>query len=166
MSTFKKRCAGVALAAALVGAGTTYAATAASYEHAPSTANPMQLAGCVVRFDTLSDTGATVVPRVHQNSAHINVGCPQIQVDWSDDGVGKVGDLIVKVPGGESNVVTMLVDEDETLSGRQIQCGMSGGGTETRVRCFKNGQFIPIYAKNHFYSSTSNLWLFWVRWEN
>lgn len=135
-----------------------------AYYRKPSIDNPMQLAGCVIRFDQLSPSGRSVVPRTHANVSHYNVGCPNVRVDDSDDGTGKVGDLII-YQSGTNRVVTAGVFVDETLAARDIYCGISGGGTSSRIRCFQDGKFVPVTDKAAFYSKTANLWLLWVRWE-
>src|SRR5690606_1606707 len=117
-----------------------------AYYRKPSIDNPMQLAGCVIRFDQLSPSGRSVVPRTHANVSHYNVGCPNVRVDDSDDGTGKVGDLII-YQSGTNRVVTAGVFVDETLAARDIYCGISGGGTSSRIRCFQDGKFVPVTDK-------------------
>lgn len=161
----KRRIAALLLASLGFVAGVTAVASGQQYQYPVSATNPTAVGGCVIRFDQLSDTGNTVVPYALENAGHINVGCPEVRVDWSNDGVGRIGDLIVEQPG-PGNVISMVCSPDETLAEKRITCGNSGGGGITRVRFFDSaGNFIPASDKAKLYDSLANAWLMWVRWD-
>lgn len=133
------------------------------YMHKAKPDNPMSIRGCVVRFDTLSKTGRTVVPRIHIGANHYCVGVTSVYADWSQ-GYNR-GSLVVKNTNGAQGFVTLVVDEDETLTKKGINCGGSGGGVTTVIRCYdRNGKFVPAWSKQ-LHGAGSNLWLMWVTWE-
>ena len=123
--------------------------------------NPTAMRGCVIRFDTLSDTGNSVIPRIHANESHQCVGVSSIYADWSDTSTR--GDLVIK--GTDTNrVVSIMVSPDETMVQRGISCGASGGGTTTRVRCYdRDGVKVPSYSLE-LYGPNTNLWMSWTVW--
>jgi hypothetical protein len=113
------------------------------------------LGGCVIRFDTLSATGKSVVPRIHANDTHHCVGITSARADWS------TGDLIIN--SGDTVVVTTIVGIDESFAHRDIICGPSGGGLTTRIQCYRRGVKIPAYSRT-LYGPTMNLWLIYAWW--
>jgi hypothetical protein len=117
----------------------------------------MTLGGCVVRFDTLSSTGRSVVPRIHANSAHHCVGVESVRVDWSN------GDLIVDYTNNGTAVITTLIGSDESFTARDIFCGASGGLALERISCYRQGAKIPAWSKA-LYGPAMNLWLISVWW--
>lgn len=150
----------IALAIALlltVTVAGTAAARITDYLFDESTSNPTAVRGCVIRFDTLSASGASVAPRIHANESHTCVGVSSISLDWTS------GDLIINNTGGSNNVVSVFAEEDETMAQRDIQCGPSGGGTQTRIRCYRDGVKIPAYSLD-MYGPNVNLWVGWVMW--
>jgi hypothetical protein len=152
------RVAALGLAALIVIAGGgTAAARLTDYMFDEDTSNPTAARGCVVRFDTLTPSGASVAPRIHANESHTCVGVSSVSLDWSN------GDLIINNTGGSNNVVSVFAEEDETLAQRDIQCGPSGGGTTTRIRCYRDGVKIPAYSLE-MYGPNVNLWVGWTMW--
>jgi len=120
--------------------------------------NPIAMRGCVIRFDTLSPTGKSVVPRIYENTAHACVGVTSVSVDWSN------GDLVVR-GNGSNTVVSVVVSPDETLTAKGISAGASGGGNCTRVRFYdRDGHRVPAYSLD-LYSPAANLWMMWAMWE-
>lgn len=121
----------------------------------PSADDPV-LAGCVIRFDERSADGLTV-PRVHVNEGHACVGVDAVRVDAAN------GDLLIDnvVP---SPIVSVLVSPDETLVGRGIDCGGSGGGGLTRIACHDDGGRVRLDSAD-VYGPASNLWVFWMALE-
>jgi hypothetical protein len=113
------------------------------------------LGGCVIRFDTRSATGKSVVPRIHANSTHHCVGITSARADWS------TGDLIITA--GDSVVVTTIVGIEESFAKRNITCGPSGGGLTTRIQCYREGVKVPAYSLA-LYGPTMNLWLIYEWW--
>jgi len=130
------------------------------YTSPASVGNPIALGGCVVRFDTLSPSGKSVVPRIHANSAHQCVGITSVAADWSDG--WSRGDLIVTADGG-NDVVTFLVGSDESFARRGIMCGPSGGGAVTHISCYRGGVKVPAYSLQ-LYGPGMNLWLIALWW--
>lgn len=122
--------------------------------------NPTAMRGCVIRFDTLSETGNSQIPRIHANESHQCVGVSSVYADWSD---AYRGDLVLK--GIDTNrVVSISVTPDETMVALGIDCGPSGGGTTTRIRCYdRDGTKVPAYSLD-LYGPTTNLWITWVMW--
>lgn len=151
--------AGLALLV-VVTAGGTAAARLTDYMSPADPGNPTALRGCVIRFDTLSPSGGTVVPRIHANESHACVGVTSLAVDWSP---ASYGDLIIHNTAGPNMVVSVFAEEDETLAQRDIQCGPSGGGTTTRIRCYRDGVKVPAQSLE-MYGPNVNLWLGWVAW--
>ncbi|MGH3647618.1 MAG: hypothetical protein ACRDTM_10660 [Micromonosporaceae bacterium] len=122
--------------------------------------NPIAVRGCVIRFDTLSDSGASVVPRIHANSAHMCVGVTSVRADWND------GALVLNDSNSKGSIVSMSVSPDETLTRKGIRCGGSGGGKVSRVYCYdQSGNFVPAHSKK-LYGSLSNLWVTWHMWHH
>lgn len=145
---------------ALVGA-TTAAAGISGYLHKADPDNPTAIRGCVIRFDQLSDSRKSVVPRIHANDSHACVGVTSVAVDWSAG--SSYGDLVINNSGGSNNVITTFAEEDETLAKMDIQCGPSGGGTTTRIRCYRDGVKIPAQSLA-MYGPNVNLWVGWTMW--
>jgi len=133
---------------------------AGDYTSPAGVGNPIALGGCVVRFDTLSTSGKSVVPRIHANAAHQCVGITSVAADWSDTWTR--GDLIVTADGG-NDVVTFLVGSDTDFAQRGIMCGPSGGGTITRIRCYRGGVKVPASSLD-LYGPGMNLWLVALWW--
>ncbi|TDE02814.1 hypothetical protein [Jiangella asiatica] len=150
----------LALAVAFVG-GVATATAGGGYLREADVDNPIASRGCVIRFDTLSRSGASVVPRIHANETHACVGVTSLSVDWSSG--SSRGDLILNNTGGPGAVVSVTVEEDESLAARDIQCGPSGGGTTTRIRCYRDGVKIPAYSLE-MYGKNVNLWVGWDMW--
>jgi hypothetical protein len=117
----------------------------------------MTMGGCVIRFDTLSSTGRSVVPRIHANTAHHCVGVESVRVDWSN------GDLIVDYTNNGTAVVTTLVGSDESFTARDIFCGASGGLAYERISCYREGVKVPAWSKA-LYGPAMNLWLISIWW--
>lgn len=118
--------------------------------------NPIAQRGCVIRFSELSDTGNSVIPTIHANSTHRCVGVETVRADWSTD--PDRGKLILTHGDGLSEVVSMTVDEDETLTSKGIRCGGSGGGNVTKIECYNaDGDFVPAWSLE-MYSPWANIW--------
>lgn len=127
------------------------------YYRTPSVWNNLLIGGGCVRFDELSSTGASVVPRLHMNSAHTNVGILDVYIDWSESGYKKLH--FDTAPGG--TIVTMSCWPDETLTEMGITVGASGGTPHTALKVFKNGKQIHASSPT-LYDPYANLWCFWV----
>ena len=110
--------------------------------------------GCCVRFD--SRWG---YPTVYANSQHIAVGVKGVKI--SD-----AGHLEISHEGGP--IVTMFASPDETMVGKGIQVGLSGGGGKTTAKFYdatldryldlsKGADWLRLYGE------WSNLWLGWLQ---
>ena len=146
----------VFLAGAALGPAAVKAAIS-GYISPASTSNPVALGGCVIRFDTLSASGKSVIPRIHANASHHCVGITSVRADWAN------GDLVVT--SDESVVTTILVGTDESFAKRGLFVGPSGGGKETRIRIYDMQHHkIPAYSLK-LYGPSMNLWLIAVWWK-
>lgn len=126
-------------------------------------ANPTAMRGCVIRFDTLSATGNSVVPRIHDNASHYCVGVASVKADWSS-GSG-AGNLVI-THTESLPVVSIAISPDETLTERGISCGASGGLGETRIACYdRAGAYVPAHSKAKLYGPYANLWITWTMWD-
>ena len=106
--------------------------------------------GCVIRF---TPTG----PVIHANATHACTGATSVTVTEN-------GSLRIDQVGGGGQIVSVTVAVDETLAGRGVSCGGSGGVGTTVVRCFDSttGELIPADSPR-LVGALSNLWLTWVR---
>lgn len=109
-----------------------------------------EVTGCVIRF---TPSG----PAIHVNSTHACTGATSVSVD--DDGA-----LRIDQADGPGRIASVTVAVDETLAGRGISCGASGGVGITIVRCFDaaTGEYVRADSPR-LVGSRSNLWLTWVR---
>lgn len=166
MPTFLLLIAVLMLAATLVQLHRTESATAqqaltraqGGYLRPADVDNPILLRGCVIRFDELSSTGKSVRPRILANSSHICVGITSVTVDWDR------GDLVLADSRTNKPVVVAFAEEDETLSAKDIQCGPSGGTTNTRISCYREGKRVPVYSLQ-MYHRYANLWVGIQNWD-
>lgn len=109
--------------------------------------------GCVITFSTLNGSGTLAVPAALDDAAHDCIGITSVTVDAA-------GWLVL---GHESSiVVTAIVDEDETLADRSIECGASAGTTQTWVACYQAGDFVRADSLE-MYGPYANLWFYAVR---
>lgn len=162
MTRTRRTIAAVIGGLALIVAG-AFVATSLSYIHPESPDNPVAVRGCVIRFDELSATGKSVVPRIHANESHYCVGVTSVSADWSDDWTK--GDLRIYNDGSADPIVSLVIDEDESFSQRGITCGGSGGGSLTRIRCYdRDGVKVPAYSLD-LYGANMNLWVTWIMWD-
>lgn len=105
--------------------------------------------GCAIRFT--SDG-----PRIHENSAHVCDGATSVRVQAD-------GDLEIKQTSG-APIVSITVEEDETLSTRGIVAGPSGGTGTTIVRFFATRSEQPVRADSPaLQGGYPNIWVTWVQ---
>lgn len=131
--------------AAFVAAG-VIAATSSFLAAAPDASTVVT--GCAIRFTTDG-------PRIHANPTHVCNGASSVRVLVN-------GDLeITQTKGGP--IVSVTVEEDETLSTRGIVAGPSGGGGRTVVRFYATRSQVPVRADSPaLQGSLSNIWVTWV----
>lgn len=114
----------------------------------------MEWSGCCIRF---SDRWGT--PAIHANSQHIAVGVKSISIN-SD------GNLEIKHEGGP--IVAMFASPDETIVGKNIQVGLSGGGGTTVAKFWDGelGRYLDLGLGRDWlriHGAWSNLWLGWLQ---
>ncbi len=103
--------------------------------------------GCAIRFDG-------PIPRIHQNSTHLCTGAHDVSVT-------PAGDLVVH-SSTAGPVISVIAEEDETLTELGIQAGASGGTGTTTVRLYDQfGYHVPVDSP-FLQTSFANLWLLWV----
>lgn len=144
--------------------GLAAAATAAgrSFVFPADPANPVEVRGCVIRFDTLSPSGNSVMPRIHANASHYCVGVTSVKADWSS-GSGR-GNLVIQ-HGESPPIVGLSVSGDEWFAEQGIVCGASGGAGVTRIACYdRDGTYVPAFSKR-LYDPYANLWISWFMWD-
>jgi len=118
--------------------------------------NPIAHRGCVIRFDERTPAGFTV-PRIHANATHMCVGVDDVYAEFTGDSA-TAGDLII-VTDDPGAIVDIQITEDETMTARGISCGPSGGGAETRIRCYdRDGNKVKAYSAA-MYGALANLWV-------
>ena len=159
--TAKRTLGALALASAFF-IGSAVSASPESYYRPATPGTTAQLIhkGCIIRFDEKSATGKSVVPRLHANATHMNVGCTGVRADWSS---ATNGDLVV-TNDGAGTIVDVQVPEDETLTRLGISCGPSGGGNTTRIRCYDRAcAFVPAQSLR-LYHPYANLWVHRTSW--
>ncbi|RZS39232.1 hypothetical protein EV193_104448 [Herbihabitans rhizosphaerae] len=109
---------------------------------------PPLVTGCAIRFEAAG-------PAIYQNSTHLCTGATSVAVEPD-------GDLVIR-SGTRGPVISMTVEEDETLVRRGILAGPSGGGSETVVRFFSTRTGEPVRADADVLKGTySNIWVTWV----
>jgi hypothetical protein len=111
--------------------------------------------GCVIRFDTDG-------PWIHDNSAH---ECNALDPEDPDAVVVQEdGDVLLTHNAWRGPIISMSVEEDESLVARRIHCGPSGGLTETLVRCYRTdtGSFV----RGDSDQLACDLCNWWVQWEH
>lgn len=103
--------------------------------------------GCVIRFTSEG-------PRIHENATHVCNGASSIRVQAD-------GDLEIKQTSG-APIVSVTVDEDETLSTRGILAGASGGVGTTVVKLFATRSEQSVDADSGGLTG-GNIWVTWVQ---
>lgn len=111
--------------------------------------------GCILRFD--DDKGR---PRIHENPTHKCIGARGVSVD---DRGRVVLDLTTAKP-----IVTIQTSPDETLVGREVSAGGSGGiGSITltlhSLRLGRNLDLTTDADREIVQGEFSNLWVSWIQ---
>lgn len=131
-------------------AGGIYTASGLVATGSPETsAVTTSVTGCAIRFTVKG-------PHLHENSAHECNGASAVSVNAA-------GELVIKQTVGGPPVVSMTIDEDETLATRGIVAGGSGGTGTTRVRFFntRSGQSVRADSPT-LQGDFANIWVTWV----
>ena len=114
---------------------------------------PLVVSGCVVRFDSRRG-----YPRVHANEAHVAVGVKNVYVN-------DYGHLEIDHEGGP--VVTLWCSPDETLVGKGLRFGASGGAGITVVKTYdeRERRYLDLNVGRDWlklHDPWANLWVGWV----
>ena len=94
---------------------------------------------------------------LHENTGHDSVGIRSVSIDDQ-------GRVVVKhsAPG---SIVTMSANADETLAGRGVTLGCSGGNGETIITVARLGKVLDLGNSDDYKlvsGAYSNAWLFWL----
>lgn len=121
--------------------------------------NKILVSGCVVRFSNADGS-----PTFHANGAHLAAGVESVRVNPSN---GRL-QVIQTVRGAAANpVIFAFAQADETLAGRGIMIGASGGTDDTEYVFYdtKLGHALDLRKQSHrmrLQGKNSNCWLGWV----
>ncbi|WP_298328565.1 hypothetical protein [Haloactinopolyspora sp.] len=108
-----------------------------------------QVTGCAIRFTSSG-------PEIHENASHRCTGASSVRVQAD-------GDLEIRQTSG-APIVSVTVEEDETLSTRGIVAGPSGGTGTTIVRFFATRSKQAVRADSPaLQGAQSNIWVTWVQ---
>lgn len=113
------------------------------------------VSACTIRFN-----GRGYRPTVHANSAHLCTNVESVSINAN-------GDLYIDFHRG-SAVLTVQVDEDETLTSRGIFAGGSSGTNEVNVRFYDSRlrrtlNLTRFADRKRIGGNASNIWLFVVQ---
>src|SRR5690606_13502867 len=122
-----------------------------------SASNPIATSGCVIRYDT-KETWGNTKPRIHANATHTCVGVKRVYADYS------TGYTVVELETA-GPVVSLVVDEDETLVKKGISCGGSGGMGTVKIACYdRNGDQVKAHSAA-MYHPLANIWFSLSAWD-
>lgn len=122
-----------------------------------SASNPIATSGCVIRYDT-KETWGNTKPRIHANATHTCVGVKRVYADYS------TGYTVVELETA-GPVVSLVVDEDETLVKKGIACGGSGGMGTVKIACYdRNGNQVKAHSAA-MYHPLANIWFSLNAWD-
>lgn len=144
----KKLLTGAVLTASLFTTGIVAGTSDYSFVSTHEVQEQINVIGGVIRLDPKK--GVYILT----DSAHHSVGLEKAYINK------KTGALVV-VQNARNPVVTTSVDTDETLSGKGITVGLSGGGKESHILFYKDGKRLKLHYPSHYKqvaSATSNLW--------
>lgn len=95
---------------------------------------------------------------LHTNKTHHSRGIKSVAIDKRTGGIKVVRDRV-------DAIISVSADPDETLAHKNIDIGISGGGTSTYVLFYQDGKRLDLNKKtdyNKVASSTSNFWISWI----
>lgn len=96
---------------------------------------------------------------LHTNEAHHSVGIKHVYVDSS----GAI--TVERTPEAAGTVITTAVTPDETLAGKNIQVGLSGGAKISKVFFYQAGRKLNLKRQADFEyvaSPLANIWFMTV----
>ncbi|USQ81395.1 hypothetical protein NF556_07030 [Ornithinimicrobium faecis] len=125
----------------------------------PIPGSDVLISGCVVRF---SDPEGW--PSIHANGAHISAGVESVRVNPNN---GRLQVIQTLTDAGRNPILFAMIQADETLSGRGIIGGASGGTADTEYVLFDSTQDRALDLREkedrmRIQGETSNVWLGWV----
>ena len=117
------------------------------------------ISGCVVRF---SDPEGW--PSIHANGAHVCAGVESVRVN---PGNGRLQVMQTLTDAAATPVLFAVIQTDETLSGRGIIGGASGGTLDTEYVLFDTTLDRALDLRQtedrmRVQGETANVWLGWV----
>lgn len=142
--------------AALLGLGAGAAASSWMTPAVPG--SDVVVSGCVIRFSNADGT-----PSIHANAAHMCAGVESVRIDPATGWV----EITQKVTGATQNPILFAqVQTDETLSGRGIIAGATGGTDRTRFVLHDTtlGRTLDLRVqadRDRVQGRNSNLWVGW-----
>lgn len=137
------------------GATGTVAANAWMTDAVPG--DDVKVSGCVIRFS--DPTGA---PSIHANGAHRCAGVESVEITPQ----GRLRVIQTVTDPAENPVLFAQVQTDETLGGRGITCGASGGTDDTEYVCHDSriNRALDLSDEGdlkRMQGRFSNIWLGW-----
>lgn len=162
LSPKRKIAAGAAAAALLVGATTGTVAAANAWIVPALDGEDVIVSGCVIRFSDPS--GA---PSIYANAAHVCAGVESVGI--TPQGRLRIVQSVTDV--AQNPVLFGFAQTDETLAGRGITCGASGGTDDTEYVCFDARINRALDLSNpsdlkRMQGKYSNMWVGWVHAPN
>lgn len=117
----------------------------------------VKVSGCVIRF---SDPDGS--PSIHANGAHHCAGVESVEITPQ----GRLRVIQTVTDPAENPVLFAQAQTDETLGGRGITCGASGGTDDTEYVCFDSRINRALDLSNpsdlkRMQGKYSNLWVGW-----
>lgn len=122
--------------------------------------------GCIRLY---KDDHETPGPQWHINSGHSTIGLIDTSAPPTIDASGFL--VVNFLDVGPRSVVSMTAASDESLTARGIFAGCSGGGSNCRIRFYKNGingaDGVPLNLNNAVHwdrvsGDLCNLWITFV----
>lgn len=145
------------VAAALLGFGAGAAASTWITPAVPG--SDVVVSGCVIRFSNADGT-----PSIHANAAHMCAGVESVRIDPATGWV----EVTQTMTGATQNPVLFAqVQTDETLAGRGIIAGATGGTDRTRFVLHDTtlGRTLDLRVqadRDRVQGRNSNLWIGWI----
>lgn len=125
----------------------------------PIPGDQILISGCVVRF---SDPQGW--PSLHANAAHVSAGVESVRVNPDN---GRLQVIQTLTDAAQTPILFAVIQTDETLSGRGIIGGASGGTGDTEYVLFDTTQDRALDLREEedrmrLQGKNANVWLGWV----